>query len=94
MTDTITFTIDGEDGSTDELSVPLSVLELLAESDESPAETLGDLALLSCAQQIHALNHHSQGEPGEDIRTSADETMAVFEERFGMSFTEMTGHSH
>lgn len=94
MTDTITFTIDGDDGSTDELSVPPSVLELLAERDESPAETLGDLALLSCAQQIHALNHHSRGEPDEDIRTSADETMAVFEERFGMSFAEMTGHSH
>lgn len=91
---TTTFTVDGDDGSTDEISVPASLLELLADGDESPAETLGDLAVLSCAQQVHAISHHSQGEPDEEIETIEEEMMALFEERFGASFAEMTGHSH
>lgn len=94
MAETITFTIDGDDGSTDEVVVPASLLELLGEDDESPAEALGDLALFSCAQQIHGLTHHSQGEPADDVQTAERETMALFEERFGASFAEMTGHSH
>lgn len=94
MTDTTTFTIDGDDGSTDGIDVPAGLLELLAEGDESPAETLGDLALLSCAQQVHAISHHSQAEPDEEVRAIEEETMALFEERFGRSFAEMTGHSH
>lgn len=94
MADTITFTIDGDDGSTDAVSVPASLLELLADGDDTPAETLGDLALLSCTQQIHATVHHAQGEPNDDIRTIEKETMTLFEERFGASFAEMTGHSH
>lgn len=94
MADTITFEINGDDGSTDDLTVPAGLLEMLAEGDDSPAETLGDLAVLSCTQQIHGITHHSQGEPDEDVSTIEEETMAVFEERFGASFAEMTGHSH
>lgn len=94
MVDTITFDIDGDDGSTDEVSVPAPLLSMLAEGEESPAEMLGDLALLSCAQQVHGLTHHSQGEPDEEVRTIEEETMALFEERFGASFADMTGHSH
>lgn len=94
MVTTTTFTIDGDDGSTDEISVPAPLLELLADGDESPAETLGDLAVLSCAQQVHAISHHSQGESDEGIEAIEEETMALFEERFGASFAEMTGHSH
>ena len=94
MTDTITFEIDGSDGSTDEVSVPAALLEVLAEGDESSAETLGDLALLSCAQQLHAIMHHSPEEPDDDLRTVEEETMALFEDRFGVTFAEMTGHSH
>lgn len=94
MTDTTTFTIDGDDGSNDEIAVPAGLLELLADGDQSPAETFGDLALLSCAQQIHAISHHSQGESDDDVQAIEEETMALFEERFGASFAEMTGHSH
>lgn len=94
MADTITFTIDGDDGSTDAVSAPASLLELLADSDETPAETLGDLALLACAQQIHATVHHAQDDPVDDTRTIEEETMTLFEDRFGASFAEMTGHSH
>lgn len=88
------FTIDCDDGSADEIAVPASLLEMLAEGDESPAETLGDLAILSAAQQIHATMHHTPGEPDEELRAVEEETMALFEERFGVTFGEMTGHSH
>lgn len=94
MADTTTFTIDGDDGSNDEIAVPAELLKLLAEGEQSPAETLGDLALLSCAQQIHAISHHSQGESDDGTQAIEEETMELFEERFGTSFAEMTGHSH
>lgn len=94
MAASLTFTIDGDDGSTDEVAVPASLLEMLADGDESSAETLGDLAILSAAQQIHATMHHSPGEPDDELRAVEEETMALFEDRFGVSFGEMTGHSH
>ncbi|ADJ15079.1 DUF7545 family protein [Halalkalicoccus jeotgali] len=94
MSTTTTLRIDGEDGSSDEIAVPASLLDLLADGEETPAETIGDLAVLSCAQQIHAISHHSQGEPDEEIQTIEEETMVAFEERFGATFAEMTGHDH
>ena len=94
MGETITFTIEGDDGSTDDVTVPAELLDLLAEDGEPPAEIVGDLALFSCAQRIHSAVHHARGEPDDDIVAVEEETMALFEERFGASFEEMTGHSH
>ncbi|WP_122091253.1 DUF7545 family protein [Halalkalicoccus subterraneus] len=94
MAPSVTFAIDGDDGSSDEVVVPTALLETLADGDETSAETLGDLAMLSAAQQVHAMLHHSPGEPDDDLRTIEEETMALFEDRFGVSFAEMTGHDH
>lgn len=94
MPETVAFTIEGDDGSTDEVAVPAALLEMLAEGEEPPAEIIGDLALFSCAQRVHAAVHHAQGEPDEDLAAAEEETMALFEERFGASFAELTGHSH
>lgn len=94
MPETIAFTIEGDDGSTDEVAVPEALLEMLAEGDEPAAEIIGDLALFSCAQRVHGTVHHAEGEPDDDLVAVEQETMELFEERFGASFSELTGHSH
>ena len=94
MTETISFTIDGTDDSTDEVTIPKALLDLLSEGEEPTAEIVGDLALFSCAQRVHAAIHHSQGTPDEELLAVEEETMELFEERFGQSFAELTGHAH
>lgn len=90
--DTVTITIEGDDG-TDEVTLPAELMDLMREGDETDAEIVGDLALFSCAQRIHATVHHGQGDTGEyeDIEET---TMDLFEERFETTYGEMTGHSH
>ncbi len=90
---TVTLRIDGEDGA-DEVTLPEKMLDLMRETDESDAEILGDLALFSCAQRIHATVHHAEGGDTDRYRTIEEETMELFEERFGSSYAELTGHDH
>jgi hypothetical protein len=93
-TDAVTVTLDAEDGS-DELRVPQGLLDVLAEEqDESAAEIVGDIAMLGLAQQIHARVAHGQEEPSEALEAVEEATLEQFEERFGRSFAEMTGHDH
>ena len=51
--DTVTLTVESEEGS-DELTLPAHLIDLLKEGDETPAEVVGDLAMMGCAQRIHA----------------------------------------
>ena len=94
MTDeTVTLSIEG-DAETDEVTLPVGMLDLLREADESDAEVVGDLALFSCAQRIHATVHHAEGGDTERYRAIEERTMALFEERFGATYGELTGHDH
>ncbi len=92
-TETVTLTIDAESGS-DELTVPAALVDLLSEGDQSAPEVVGDVALFGMAQRIHAAVHHSQDDSGEDLQDLEELTMDVFEDRFGMTYGEATGHSH
>lgn len=89
----ITLTIEGEDGS-DELAVPKGLIDLLAEEGESASEVVGDIALFGLAQRIHAAVHHAEGEAAPELQSVEAETMDLFEDRFGMSYGEATGHHH
>jgi hypothetical protein len=89
----VTIDISGPDGD-DELTLPDSLLSMFAEGDESTAEVVGDLAMINAAQQIHAATAHGHGDPSEELLAVEDELMALFEERFGQTFGEMTGHDH
>jgi hypothetical protein len=90
---TVTVTVEGPDG-TDEVTLPAGLMGMLAEDGETSAEVVGDLALFSCAQRIHATVHHAEGEPSEELEAVEAQTMELFEQRFGMSYGEATGHSH
>jgi len=90
---TTTVHIETEEGE-DELEVPRAVVDMLSEPGEGPAEVVGDLAMLGFAQQVHGLVHHGQGEVDEQLEAAEELTMELFEDRFGQSYGEMTGHSH
>lgn len=93
MTDSVTFTIESDE-ETDELTVPTSVLEMLRETDETDAEIIGDVAMFGLAQRIHGAIHHSQGETPDHLADAEAQLMDLFEERFGATFGELTGHDH
>ena len=91
--ETVTLSIEG-DAETDEVTLPAGMLDLLREADESDAEVVGDLALFSCAQRIHATVHHTEGGDTDRYRDIEEATMKLFEERFGATYGELTGHDH
>jgi hypothetical protein len=91
--DTVTLHIEGPNDE-DDVTLPTEMLNLMREADESDAEIVGDLALFSCAQRIHATVHHAEGGDTEEYREIEEQTMELFEERFGASYAELTGHQH
>jgi hypothetical protein len=91
--DTVTLHIEGPNDE-DDVTLPEEMLDLMREADESDAEIVGDLALFSCAQRIHATVHHAEGGDTEEYKEIEEQTMELFEERFGASYAELTGHQH
>jgi hypothetical protein len=93
--DTVTLQIEGEsEDDTDEVTLPSEMLELMREEGESDAEIVGDLALFSVAQRIHATVHHAEGGDTEEYEVIEAKTMELFEDRFGATYGELTGHQH
>lgn len=92
-TDAVLIEIEGPDGDS-EVTLPSALLEMLAEDDQSAADVVGDLALFGCAQRIHATVHHGEGEVDEELAAIEETTMDLFENRFGVSYGEATGHQH
>ncbi|WP_435347278.1 DUF7545 family protein [Haloarchaeobius sp. HRN-SO-5] len=91
--ETLTFTIESSDGDSDEVTLPAGLVDVLAEQGQSPTEVVADIAMLSFASRAHHIAHH-----GEESDPQIDEieaaTMDFFEERFGVTFGEATGHQH
>jgi len=92
--DTVTITLESDDGAVDDLEVPTALLDMLAEGEEGAPEIVGDIAMFGLAQRIHSAVHHSQGEPDDEIAAVEEQTLGLFEERFGESFADLTGHDH
>ncbi|MCU4799292.1 hypothetical protein OB920_02765 [Halobacteria archaeon HArc-gm2] len=92
--DTVTLTLESEE-DTDELELPRELVDMLRESeDETAPEVVGDIAMMGFAQRIHGAAHHAEGEPDQQIADLNDLTMDLFEDRFGATFGELTGHNH
>ena len=96
MTDdvqTTTFSISSDAGETDEVTVQTGLVDLVAEGNQIDAETIGDLVLLSVASRAHHIVHHGE-EADEELEAQEAKAMDLFEERFGVTFGEATGHQH
>lgn len=93
MAETTTVQLETDDES-DELTVPTALVRMLAEDGEDLTDVVGDMAMLALAQQAHGIVHHSQGEIDPSLEAAEQATMDLFEERFGQSYAEMTGHDH
>jgi len=91
--DTVTVRLETDEAS-DELAVPVALVDLLREDDESTPEVVGDIAMLGLAQQAHGAVHHGHGETSDELEAAEELTMELFEGRFGRTYAEMTGHSH
>jgi hypothetical protein len=94
MVETATYTIEGPDGDTDELELPEGLVDVLAEQGEAPPTVVAEIALLSFVQRSHAIAHHADGDTPADLAAINQKAESLFEERFGMSFAEATGHDH
>lgn len=93
MAETTTVRISVGD-SQDEIDLPRGVIPLLAEGDQTAAETIGDLVTVGCMQRLHGVVHHGQGDLGDDIRALEEAMDVRFEERFGTSFAALLDHEH
>lgn len=89
-----TFEIVGEDDTRDDVTIPAALIELFTEDDEPATEVVGDVVMLGFAQRIHALVHHGHGGADADLEAIEAATMEQFEDRFGASYAELTGHAH
>ena len=55
---------------------------------------MADISLLGLTQQAHGAVHHARGDPSEELQAAEEQLLERFEERFGQSYAEMTGHDH
>lgn len=92
--DAVRFTVEDDEGSTATVEVPAGLIDRLAEPGDTPADVVGDVAVMSFAGRAHALVHHTEGEPDPDLEAAEERMLDLFEERFGVSYAEATGHSH
>ena len=94
MVETQTFTIEGPDGDTDDVELPTGLVDVLSEQGDEPSTVVADIACMAFAQRAHAIVHHSEGETPADLGAVADSMEDIFEDRFGVTFGEATGHQH
>ncbi|UWG48297.1 Uncharacterized protein HSRCO_2022 [Halanaeroarchaeum sp. HSR-CO] len=93
-TDRLTVSLD-VDGESDEIELPADLVDLFREeADETDAEIVGDMVVMAFAERAHAIVHHGHGDDDEELEAIESDAMDVFEERFGMTYGEATGHSH
>lgn len=94
MAERVTFTISGPDGEED-IELPSGLVDLLSEEDdESQAQVVGDITTMAFASRAHMIASHGEGETSDEVADIESEAMDLFEERFGMTYGEATGHSH
>ena len=94
MVETETYTIEGPEGDTDTVELPAGLVDVLADQGDAPTTVVADISLLAFVQRAHAIAHHSEGEVPADLAEINEKAEELFEERFGVSFAEATGHDH
>lgn len=95
--ETVTVTLETDDAE-DTLDVPVDLIDMLTEGEESIPTVIGDIAMFGLAQRVHTAVHHSEGDPSAGIDADLEAVEAAtherFEERFGTSFEQLLDHDH
>ncbi len=93
MVDAVTVGIEIDDERA-EIEIPSGLIDRLSEPGESPATVVADVAVMSFAGRAHALAHHAEGDVDAELGEIETDMMDRFEDRFGVTYAEATGHSH
>lgn len=94
MADSLSVTVE-TDGDADELELPADLVDLFREDpSETDAQIVGDMVVMAFSERAHAIAHHGEGGDEAAIQEMETAMMDLFEERFGMTYGEATGHSH
>lgn len=95
--ETVTVSLETDDAA-DTLEVPVALIDMLTEGEESVPTVIADIAMFGLAQRVHTAVHHADGDPSADIDDDLDAVEAAtherFEERFGTSFEALLDHEH
>ena len=94
MVETETYTVEGPDGETATFDLPEGLVDVLSEQGESTADVVGEVAFQAFVQQAHSIVHHSQGDVPDDLEEINAKAEELFEERYGQTLAEATGHDH
>jgi hypothetical protein len=94
MVDTETYTIESPDGETDTFELPVGLVDVLSEQGDGPATVVADISLMAFVQRAHAIAHHSESDVDADLEAINETAEELFEERFGLTYAEATGHHH
>jgi len=92
--ETDSFTIEGPDGTSETVEIPAGLADVFTEQGEDATAVVADFVVQAFAQQTHAVVHHSQDDVPADLDALNDQMEEIFEERFGVSLADATGHSH
>ena len=92
--ETVTYSIEGPDGDAAEVALPGDLVDVFAEEGDSRTEVIADVTLMSFVGRAHSVVHHGQDEPSDELRALEQAALDLFEERFGMTYGEATGHQH
>jgi len=92
--DDITFTVTGPEGEEEDVTLPVALVDAFAEEGDTDTEVVADVLQMAFTQRAHAIVHHSEGDVPEELEEAEERAAELFEDRFGMTFGEATGHSH
>lgn len=82
------------EGSEETIALPADVLTFFGGGEQPAAETVGDLLIVDCTHRLHGYVHHGDEAADPSIEEAERAMRELFEERFGSSFAEVTGHAH
>lgn len=92
-TETRTYTIEGPNDDADEVELPTALVDALAEGDPD-VEVVADVTTMAFTSRAHMLVHHAEDDVDEDLAAAEETALDLFEERFGITYGEATGHQH